>query len=105
MAQPLLTEPIAEAPLAEMGYEEFLRWEEAPEHAEWIDGKVYLMSPVTNLHAEVVLFLLRVISETVDSRGLGRVLFEPFQMKTGPDLPGRAPDIFFVKTANLGHLK
>ena len=105
MAQPLLTEPVTQAPLAEMSYEDFLRWEEAPEHTEWVDGKVYLMSPVTNLHAQLVKFLLRVVSDFVDSRKLGDVFFDPFQMKIGPDLPGRAPDLFFVKTANLGRLK
>ena len=105
MAQPLLTEPDVPEALAEMSYDDFLRWEEAPEHTEWVDGKVYLMSPVTNLHAQVVKFLLRVISEFVDARRLGDVFFDPFQMKIGPNLPGRAPDIFFVKTVNLGRLK
>lgn len=105
MAQPLLTEPVTEAPVAEMSYEEFLRWEEAPEHTEWVEGKVYLMSPVTNLHAQVVKFLLRVMSDFVDCHGLGDVFFDPFQMKTGPDLPGRAPDVFFVRRANLSRLK
>jgi len=37
--------------------------------------------------------------------GAGRVLYEPFQMKTGPELPGRSPDLFFVSNENLGRLK
>lgn len=30
---------------------------------------------------------------------------EPYQMKTGPDLPGRSPDILFVASENLSRLK
>lgn len=88
-----------------MSYEEFLRWEEAPKHTEWVDGKVYLMSPVTNLHAEVVMFLSSVINVFIHKHRLGRVYAEPFQMKTGPDLPGRAPDLFFLKAANVSRVK
>ena len=101
------TEPLTlrDAPLAEMTYEEFLRWNGPRNDLEWVDGKVIPMSPVTNLHQEVVLFLLCIINQFVQTHRLGRVLQDPFQMKTGPQLPGRAPDIFFVKTANLGRLK
>src|SRR5688572_13668826 len=106
MAAPALHEGDRQAPLAEMSYEEFLAWENAPrEDLEWVDGKVIPMSPVTNLHQEVVIFLLRVMSDFVEAHRLGKVLAEPFQMKTGPQLPGRAPDIFFVRSGNLPRLK
>src|SRR5204863_6456395 len=39
-----------------------------------------------------------------DVRQLGRIRYEPFQMKTAPDLPGRSPDILFVAEANLPRL-
>src|SRR3954469_13213837 len=101
------TEPLTlrDAPLAEMTYEEFLRWNGPRNDLEWVDGKVIPMSPVTNLHQEVVLFLLCIINQFVQTHRLRRGLQDPFQMKTGLQLPGRAPDIFFVKTANLGRLK
>src|SRR2546427_2908787 len=105
MADSAVTERSREAPLAEMSYEEFLRTDWPRNDLEWVDGKVIPMSPVTNLHTQVVLFLLSVINHYVDARRLGRVFLEPFQMKTAPDLAGRAPDLFFVKTANLGRLK
>ena len=49
-------------------------------------------------------FLLILIRLYVEAHGLGAVVSDPFQMKTGPDLPGRAPDILFVAKANLGRL-
>ena len=88
-----------------MSYEEFLQWEEAPGHTEWVDGKVYQMSPVTNLHDEVVVFLITIMNVFAQKRRLGRIFTDPFQMKTGSDLPGRAPDVLFLKTASLGRLK
>jgi Uma2 family endonuclease len=40
----------------------------------------------------------------VQAHRLGEIRSDPFQMKTGPDLPGRAPDILFVAKANLPRL-
>ncbi len=40
-----------------------------------------------------------------EAHHLGGVYSEPFQMKTGPDLPSRAPDVFFVANENLGRVK
>jgi Uma2 family endonuclease len=62
------------------------------------------MSPVSKEHSDVGLFLLKLVGAFVEARSLGEVLYEPFQMKTGPDLPGRSPDILFVAKANLGRL-
>ncbi len=84
-------------------YEEFLKWEGDP-FVEWVDGEVITMSPVTERHQSIVLFLLVMLQKFVQERVAGKVLFDPFQMKTGPELPGRAPDILFVATENLGRL-
>ena len=87
-----------------VSYEDFLRWPGEDAHVEWVNGKVVSMSPVSTEHSNVGLFLLNLIQHYVEARDLGTVLFDPFQMKTGPDLPGRAPDILFVAKANLGRL-
>jgi Uma2 family endonuclease len=105
MADSAVTERSREAPLGEMSYEEFLRTDWPRNDLEWVDGKVIPMSPVTNLHQEVLMFLLRVLTDFVEVHKAGTVFLDPFQMKTGPDLPGRAPDLFFVKKARLNHLK
>jgi Uma2 family endonuclease len=96
----------APAPAAgTMSYEEFLHWDGENQHVEWVDGKVVEMSPVSREHQDVGLFLLTLFRQFVEAHSLGRVLFDPFQMKTGPGLPGRAPDILFVAQENLGRLK
>jgi Uma2 family endonuclease len=106
MTQDLLTEPSSTvATPAMLTYGEFLTWEGPTPHVEWVDGKVVSMPPVSREHQDVGLFLLRLISDFVEARRLGRVFYEPFQMKTGPNLPGRAPDILFVATANLGRVQ
>ncbi|MGH9427482.1 MAG: Uma2 family endonuclease, partial [Terriglobia bacterium] len=74
-------------------------------HAEWADGEVVLMTPVSRKHQELAGFLLKLIGVLVDARKLGKIFFEPFQMKTGRELPGRAPDILFLSNQNLGRLK
>lgn len=86
-------------------YEDFLDWPGDNPHLEWVNGKVISMSPVFLEHSDTGLFLLKAISAFVETEDLGKVLSDPFQMKTGPDLPGRAPDILFVAKANLGRLQ
>jgi Uma2 family endonuclease len=41
----------------------------------------------------------------VEVHDAGQIKCDPFQMKTGPGLPGRAPDILFVAKRNLSRLK
>ena len=100
--------PTQNVPTDESGhripYEEFLKWEGDP-FVEWVAGEVIPMSPVTERHQSIVLFLLVLLQKFVQDRGAGKVLFDPFQMKTGPELPGRAPDIVFVATENMGRLR
>ena len=108
MAQELLTEYVAglpSLPVSTLTYEEFLNWEGENQHVEWVNGKVIFMSPVSARHQEIGLFLLSVLKYFVEAHGLGSVLYDPFQMKTGADLPSRAPDILFVATKNLGRLE
>jgi Uma2 family endonuclease len=83
-----------------ISYEQFLREAPAGAHLEWVNGKVVAMTPVSDAHARVGTFLINVLATYVESKRLGRVLYEPFQMKTAPDLPGRSPDIMFVAAAN-----
>lgn len=87
-----------------LSYERFLR-ENSEEHAEWVNGHVVAMAPVSVEHQLTSSFLLRLLTSFVESRGLGQVFYEPFNMKTGPDLPGRSPDILFVSTAHVDRLR
>jgi len=104
MAENVLTTP-AEALPKDISYEQFLNWEGPSEHVEWVAGTVIPMSPVTAEHQLVALFVIRTLSEFVERKRLGKVFHEPFQMKTGPELPSRAPDVLFLSNENLGRQK
>jgi Uma2 family endonuclease len=108
MAYEIQSEPRAvstEASAARMTYEEFLNWPGDNHHVEWVNGRILFMSPVTKPHEIIRGFLYTLIKLFVEARHLGQVYSEPFQMKTGPDLPGRAPDVFFVAHENLSRVK
>jgi Uma2 family endonuclease len=104
MAQ-ISTPPLVSALRPEkMTYEQFLELGDGT-HAEWVDGKVVAMPPVSDLHDATTVFLLSALNLFVQAKGLGRVLHEPFQMKLGPDLPGRSPDVQFVSNFSLQRLQ
>jgi Uma2 family endonuclease len=90
-------------PEGKISYEQFLEWLDEDTWAEWVDGEVILMSPVNDEHQSLAMYLKVMMGFYVNSRGLGTVLDEPFQMKSGSNLPGRSPDILFV-SAERQHL-
>lgn len=94
-----------EVPTKRLSYEEFLEWCDEDTWAEWVDGEVIVLSPASERHQALRGFLEAVMTVYAEQRGLGRVLGAPFQMKTGPGLPGREPDILFIATGNLSQLK
>ncbi|MCR4405187.1 MAG: Uma2 family endonuclease [Candidatus Acetothermia bacterium] len=94
-----------EAPARKLTYEEFLEWCDEDTWAEWVDGEVIVLTPASRRHQELADFLIQTVGIFVKVRDLGVMLSAPFQMKTGPDLPGREPDILFVAKENLEQLK
>lgn len=93
------------SPAPRMTYEEFLSWADEDTWAEWVDGEVSLMSPVSDEHADLAGWLLAILRPFVEAHQLGIVRAEPVQMKTGPDLPGRSPDLLFVAREHLSRRK
>ncbi|MEX1102654.1 MAG: Uma2 family endonuclease, partial [Dehalococcoidia bacterium] len=79
-----------------MSYEEYLCDSTIPRHTEWVDGEVVEMMSVSKAHAQTVRYLLQLLEAYLVARPLGDLYFEPFNMKTAADLPGRSPDIMFV---------
>lgn len=92
-------------PTEKLTYEAFLNWLDEDTWAEWVDGEVILLTPASLRHQEVSGFLHAVLGAFVQARDLGTVVAAPFQMKTGPDLPGREPDLLFVAREGLERLK
>ena len=87
-----------------MSFEQFLDLD-GDVHAEWVDGEVVDMPPVSERHFDVVSFLNSVFREYLARRNLGRLLGEPFQMRAHADLPSRSPDLFVVLNDRLHLVK
>ena len=85
--------------------EQFLEWQEEDVHAEWVHGKVLLMSPSSRKHQELSVFLTTLIQVFAKTRHLGVLLNAPFSMHlhAGPSV--REPDLLFIRTENLDRLK
>jgi Uma2 family endonuclease len=103
-AEPFKT-PERTAPPGRMTYEEFLAWADEDTRAEWVNGKVVILSPASLRHQQLATFLATSMNFFVDAHQLGVVLTPPFQMKTGHDLPGREPDIIFVAREHLDRFR
>jgi len=94
-----------EVPIKRLTYEEFLQWCDEDTWAEWVDGEVVVLTSASTHHQMLKKFLVSVLDAYAQQRDLGIVLDAPFQMKTGPELPGREPDVLFIAKENLKRLK
>ncbi len=101
----LLTVLLAPDASGKMTYEEFLEWTDEDMHAEWVDGEVIMTSPASDAHQDAGDFLTTIMRIYIRYHGLGWVRSAPFQMKTGPSLPGRQPDIVALTAAHLDRLR
>jgi Uma2 family endonuclease len=97
--------PVRAAPPGKMTYEEFLVWADEDTWAEWVNGEVIILTPASNKHQDLAGFLTALLRYFVETRQLGVVRFAPFQMKTGPNLPGREPGILFIAREHLDRLR
>jgi len=108
MAQELKTQTptpsVTPTPPPRMTYEEFLEWGDGI-RAEWVDGEVIVMSPASEPHQNLDGFLSSLLRHFVEAHELGRILIPPFQMKLSTRPSGREPDLLFISTEKLKHLK
>jgi Uma2 family endonuclease len=108
MAQETTTVPFEGSPPtppAKMTYEEFLAWADEDTWAEWVDGEVTVLMSASDEHQDLAGFLTALLRLFTEAHQSGVVRPAPFQMKTGPALPGREPDIIFVAREHLDRLK
>lgn len=80
----------------QLTYVEYLEDPDIPTHTEWVDGEVEEIPSVSDVHADLTHWLNAVLLIWTQVHRLGVVRGEPYQMKTGDDLPGRSPDVMFV---------
>lgn len=79
-----------------MTYEEFLSHPDVAVRAEWVDGEVIELSPTSNVDQDLADFLTALLRHFAEGRVGGIVRSTAFNMKTGPSLPGRQPDVLYV---------
>lgn len=107
MTRQLIAPPrVARADKTRMSYREFLRTDFGDgARVEWVKGEVVHMAPLSDENTRLQVFLILLLGMFIDLQKLGELRIEPFNMKTGPALPGRSPDILFVAGANRRRLK
>jgi Uma2 family endonuclease len=96
--------PILEEIRIPMSLDEFLALPETL-HAEWVDGEAIIFMTTTDVHADVVAFLLRLIADFADEFVPGRVRTAPHGLRVDPDGPLREPDLMFIKEDHLDRSK
>jgi len=80
-----------------MSEAEFVKWSgEEGVRAEWVDGEVVFMNAVAGDHADLAVFLVRLVGGFVDENDLGKVWNEPFQVRLPKQRRRRSPDLFFA---------
>jgi len=85
-----------------MTIEAFDAWVDEESHAEFMDGRVFLMSPVSGTHADLQAWLTSILSIMVRQGNLGIVRGPEFQMR----FPAKRfePDLLFVSTAHANKI-
>ena len=88
-----------------MSFDEYMISLDEDTRAEWFNGEVILMNPVSQKHYKVTRFLSRVIEEFVELNRLGEVYADTFAMRLSSVSSARVPDVIFVRTANGDRVK
>ncbi|HVA51147.1 MAG TPA: Uma2 family endonuclease [Pirellulales bacterium] len=78
-----------------MTEEEFLAWCDEDTRAEWVDGKVIIMSPVSVVHDRLSHFLHSLLNDYARERDLGEALGPEVSVRINSKRR-RLPDVLFV---------
>lgn len=108
LAEPSLTATTRETrvvPKDRLTFDEFLAWCDEDTWAEWVEGEVQMVSPVSKQHQSLGRFLLIVLTGFVRKHGLGEVIGAPFLMRLPNRPSGREPDILFISCEHLERLR
>jgi Uma2 family endonuclease len=83
-------------PTGPISFEEFLDWCDEDTRAEWVKGRVVLMSPASGPHQRIGSFLEVLLHLYVQKHGLGEIWRAPFRMKLASIPSAREPDLLFI---------
>jgi Uma2 family endonuclease len=95
----------AEQVIGPMTEQEFVDWCTADTWAEWVDGEVVVMSPVSTSHGRIKEFLARLIGTFVEEFELGEIFTEPVQTRFARLKRRRSPDILYVSAERAARVK
>lgn len=82
---------------------QYLAWCGADIRAEWVDGKVIVMSPVSTRHSRLMRFLLSLLNDYAQERELGEALGPELSVRINSQRR-RLPDILFIAKERAGLL-
>lgn len=86
-----------------MTEDEFVAWCDPDTKAEFVDGRVIIMSPVVLEHVEIFRFLLGLLDGFLELRPHGQVLGSEYTTRLRPGLR-RVPDLLFVTSDHTHRL-
>src|SRR2546423_468668 len=90
-------------PPLRMTEEDFEAWCDEDVRAEFVDGEVIIMSPVSRMHNRLEHFLLRLLSDYVEAHG-GELFGPEFQIRLRAGLR-RVPDLLYVALDHLDRIR
>lgn len=86
-----------------MTEDEFVAWCDSDTKAEFVDGRVIIMSPVVLDHDNVFHFLLKLLGMYLEYRPVGELHGSEYTVRLRPGLR-RVPDLLFVASGHTGRL-
>jgi Uma2 family endonuclease len=92
-------------PLRKLTFEEFLDWCDSDTRAEWVNGRVVILSPDNVPHIRISSFLSRVLAIYVERRQLGEVFPEKLLMRLQATTSARMPDLLFISKSRAEQLR
>lgn len=84
---------------------EFVEWVDDVTRAEWVDGEVIVMPPVSMDHDQAVFWARTILQEFVEYFELGHVLGPEFMVRLPRQRRRRTPDVLFVSKAREAILR
>jgi Uma2 family endonuclease len=84
-------------------FEQFLAQADEDVWSEWVEGEVFIMSPASDQHQDLVGFLAALLRLFIESRDAGWVRMAPFAMHLAER--AREPDLLFVREERMDRVQ
>ncbi len=94
---------VPQASVTHMSFEEFLAWASEEIRAEWVEGEVWVMAPVREIHALLQGWLFALFKFWLEFRPIGVVYGEGFPMRLSRSL--RVPDLMVIRKEHQARIQ